>query len=261
MSSQFAVPCGTSSLDLPVIRRLVYEKYGGEAFDAAGLTNPASGGILLKQTVLDYFSKAAAITDKGVGLLNLGGYGVPAGCSFADADSTDAGLQKYQRSVGTWTGSTETTDYGGYIPEWGVCEYDFDSGDTYIFHVYQHRYGYGYPPGGCDLLSVNAPHGDHAVAICAFVVTSYDAAVQGLAYDIAVLLKPYVMTKDGSQTFTLKSDAFASASAVDGIVSASGVSFPADTSTDKGMTSHLKKVSISLYVVPVVYFDDHTRWT
>ena len=112
------------------------------------------------------------------------------------------------------------------------------------------------------MLSVNAPHGDHAVAVCAFDVTSYTSSYNYASpYDSAVLLQPYAMTKDGSQTFTLRSDAFASASAVDEIVSASGVSFPADTSTAEGMTSHLKKASISLYVVPVVYFDDHTRWT
>ena len=251
-SASFACPCGTRVPGITELKQLIYEKYGGESFDAAGLTNPDSGGVLLKQTVMYYFDKAAAITDKGVGLLNMNG---STWVSFASADSTASDVQKYRRSVENWDDPSDA-GYGDYIPSWGVCEHDFDSGSLYAFHISRHHYGHGYPPGGCNMLTVDAPHGDHAVAICAFVVESRHEATGSGIYDVAVLLRPYAMTREaGTQTFVLKSDDFASASAVDEIVTASGVTFPADTSY-----VHLKRAGISLYAIPVVYFDDHTRW-
>ena len=231
---------------------LIAEKYSGKSFDASSLRTIGSGDPVQKKIVMDYFDNAEKIKDNGVGLMNM--FSADS-VSFASSSSTDESILKYQHSVGTWTSSSEPEGYD-VIPGWGVYENDFDT--NLSFPMFSNYHGHGFPPAGCSMITVDAIHGDKAVALCAFSLYSYTS--DNSLFDRAVLLRPYSMAKEGSHTFVLRSDAFASASAVDEIVTASGISSPNDGSSDWS-TYHYKKIIIMLRVFPVVYFDGHTNWS
>lgn len=250
----FAHSRGTDrSLDHDVLVKLIADSYIVKSFDVSSLTVPDSGDPLKKKIVMDYFDASAKIKDNGVCLIGST-FNVDT-ISFASASSTDGGL-KYQRSVGTWTSYHKPEGYD-LIPDWGVLEDDAEL--IYPFAtIYNHYYGHGFPPAGCSMMTVDAPHGANVIALCAFFLFSQDRDKN--VVELSVLLRPYSMVKEGSQTFALKSDAFASASAVDEIVAASGISTPDDESSDD-YTSHYKRIGIDLKVFPVVYFDSHTNWS
>lgn len=222
-------------LDQGEMANQIESKCKGKTFDISGLPNPSKGDRLLKTNIEKYFECASNIAGMGVG------YTSPFRISFGT----------YQKSVETWSGSSSYPQ--SKIPNWGVLEYDFDYSETYGWSWYGHYYGHGYPSSGVDIISITAPHGDHAVAICVFIVTSTSVNASS-TYSFATYFKTYTMSKNGTQ-FTLKSDVFASSGTTNEIIAASGVQFPADTSV------HWKRASISMYVAPIVFFDDHTKWT
>lgn len=238
----FTVSFGTDFTSPVDTAATTVEHFGGSPFDASGLTFPSSGGVLRKQDIFAYFDRAAEFADMGIGI------GART-CSFAESQC--------QRSAETWVGSSSVAP-ADMIPKWGLLEQDWTFGSSSLFSDV-HRYGHGYPQGGTTVLSVEAAHGDRAVAVCAFDVKSFGGN-GAKSHDRAVLFKAYCMTKEGTQTFALKSDVFASASAVDAIVSASGVGYPPDESTS-GYTNHDVTVKIdSVAVYPIIYFDEHTKW-
>lgn len=239
--TMFPVSYGTDFRSTDDVTATTIEKFGGLPFDASGLAFPSSGGVLRKQDVMAYFDRADGFADMGIGI------GART-CTFAES--------RCQRSVETWVDDPSVAP-ADVIPKWGLLEQDWVFHGSIFSDV--HRYGHGYPQGGMTVLSVEAKHGDHAVAVCAFDVHSCGGN-GGEPCERAVLYKAYGMTKEGTQTFALKSDAFASASAVDAIVSASGVAYPPDESTST-YTKHDVTVTIdSVAVYPIVYFDGHTKW-
>lgn len=239
-SKSFAVPPGAT-------KDLIDKYYGGVLFEIDGLACPGHGSKLRKEYVADYFAKAQTFADKGIGLISE-----VKDVSFATSECQYV-VSKWENSHGG------SSPYSDFIPKWGFLESDLDTGDYLEVHIYSHRYGYGLPPSGRVILSIDAPHGSRAVAICAFHVSAL--GVEEDVYNNAVLLQPRQMTKTGTHTFVLYSNDFASTTSVDAIVSASGVTFPpTDKAYPDGWTSHKKRVDIFLDVCPVVFFDDHTKW-
>lgn len=180
------------------------------------------------------------------------------GICYCGSIVTDSGTVYFNKAINlnsvdgsspAWQRITEGESTGTHAQEFGYRSYSYTSSSSKESQSYDWK-DWVVMPSGIPIYSVFAPHAKEMYAMCQLYCT-------GISSSTAYVYMFLPMSGSGG-TFTLKSDPFSTTSAIDSLISTSGVNIHLNLKVG-GYTFKDQFTIIGPVVYPIITkFDDHT---
>ena len=160
----------------------------------------------------------------------------------------------FSMSIRTWRDDVITSEEND-TTGCEIKDYYYDYGDNLSF--FKTRKGKYLMNEGASLLTVYAPHASKVIAICSFY--AWTGGSNGYETNGVKMCIPIQMQEGSGKVFTLMSDEFAGDAGVEKLKAKSGLVTEWQYEMSRGTVQCYSFNAIFNSIVPVVFFDDHTK--
>ncbi len=214
------------------------------------------GDVLSFEKMSQFFDLCVSFQDYGVGsFLDWSYESNKNDDGTYTTELTENESVSFAMSIRTWKNgvlTSEEDDTTGFE----IRDYYTDYGDIYtLIKTLKGKYLMN---EGDTLLTVYAPHASKVIAICSFYAWTGGENV-GYETNGVKMMIPVQMQEGSGKVFTLMSDEFAGDAGVEKLKAKSGLVTEWQQETSDGTIQRYSFRAIFNSIVPVVFFDDHTK--